>query len=56
MIEQEREPVICYSCDSEFIVHTPYEMESSVSFCPFCGSEVDEDLEDLEDDLFDEDE
>ena len=49
MIEQEKEPHLCYSCDEEFVVHTPYETTASVTFCPFCGSEVEED-EDL---LFD---
>ena len=51
MIEQEKKAHICYSCDEEFVVNTPYETEASVEFCPFCGSEV----EGLEDDLiFDE--
>jgi hypothetical protein len=55
MIEKEDEPLICYACDSEFLVHTPYEVEAPVSFCPFCGSEVEgeeDDFEDEEDDLF----
>ena len=51
MIEQEKEAHICYSCDEEFVVNTPYETEATVEFCPFCGSEV----EGTEDDLiFDE--
>jgi len=51
MLEQEREPAICYECDTEFVVHTPYEDDHTVSFCPFCGSEVevDSDLDDLDD-------
>lgn len=55
MLEIEKEPHLCYACDAEFIVETPYESEVSVSFCPFCGSEVEgteEEFEDEEDDLF----
>jgi rRNA maturation endonuclease Nob1 len=51
MIEQEQEPHICFECDAEFIVHTPNEPETPVSFCPFCGSEVEETF----DEEFDED-
>lgn len=60
MIEQEKEPNVCYSCDEEFVVQTPYETEAIVEFCPFCGSEVeteesidfgDEDENDNEDDF-----
>jgi predicted RNA-binding Zn-ribbon protein involved in translation (DUF1610 family) len=40
MIEQDKDPQICYSCDEEFIVQTPYETEAVVEYCPFCGSEV----------------
>jgi rRNA maturation endonuclease Nob1 len=54
MLEQEREPVICYECDTEFVVHTPYEDDQDVSFCPFCGSETEGDevdsFEDTDDD------
>lgn len=57
MIENEHdEPHICFECDSEFIVHTPYESDMPVSFCPFCGSEIELSEEELEeeDGLFDE--
>lgn len=55
MLEQEREPAVCYECDTDFVVHTPYEDDRAVSFCPFCGSEVEtegsfDDLEDLDED------
>lgn len=40
MIEHENQPHVCYNCDEEFVVTTPYETEVSVEFCPFCGSEV----------------
>lgn len=47
MIEQEKDAHICYSCDEEFIINTPYETEATVNFCPFCGSEVDTDEDTL---------
>lgn len=52
MLEQEKEPHICFECDAEFIVHTPYDDDEQISFCPFCGSEMelDEDIDDDEDD------
>lgn len=53
MIEQEKEAHICYNCDEEFVVSTPYETEATVDFCPFCGSEVEASEDDL---IFDEDE
>ena len=58
MIEREQEqPHICLECDAEFVVHTPFETDDQVSFCPFCGSEVDpteDELdEDFNNDLFD---
>lgn len=51
MLEQEKEAHICYSCDEEFVVNTPYETEATVDFCPFCGSEVEGSEDDL---MFDE--
>jgi uncharacterized Zn finger protein (UPF0148 family) len=55
MLDDEQDgPIICYNCDAEFIVHTPYKTEESVCFCPYCGSEVEGDDEEMEDDLFDE--
>lgn len=56
MLERDQEPHICFECDAEFIVHTPYDMEESISFCPFCGSEVELDEDDLDDLDEDEDE
>lgn len=47
MIEQEKQAHICYSCDEEFVVNTPYETEATVDFCPFCGSEVEASEDDL---------
>ena len=52
MIEQEKEPHMCYSCDEEFVIQTPYETEASVAYCPFCGSDVETDDDTLN---FDED-
>lgn len=55
MLEQEQEPHVCFNCDAEFVVHTIYDVEDAVSFCPFCGSEIelseDELDEEIDDDL-----
>ena len=55
MLEQEQEPHVCFNCDAEFVVHTIYDVDDTVSFCPFCGSEIelteDELDEDFEEDL-----
>lgn len=42
----------CYECESQFFVESVEETEMDVSFCPYCGSEleVDEDLEDEDQD------
>jgi uncharacterized Zn ribbon protein len=48
MIDQNSEPHICYECDAEYVVTTPYD-DISVAFCPFCGAET-ADNEDLEED------
>lgn len=53
MLEKDQEPHICFECDSEFIIHTPVESEIPVSFCPFCGSEVETTEEDLDDYIID---
>lgn len=44
----------CYECDAEFSVDPTYEMEDPVSFCPYCGSEIEHE-EDPDDELDDED-
>jgi len=49
------EPVFnCFECDSEFTVESTYETEDPVSFCPYCGSEIEheEEEEDLDDEDF----
>lgn len=48
MLEQDQEPHICFNCDAEFVVHTLYDMEEEVSFCPYCGSEVESEFDDEE--------
>ena len=57
MLEHEQEPHVCFECDAEFVIHTPYDVNDPVSFCPFCGSEIEdsEDANDIdeEDDIFD---
>lgn len=41
---------VCQECDSEFIVEPIGETDGMISFCPFCGSELDpEDLDDEQD-------
>lgn len=58
MNEVDIEPLLCYNCDAEFTVHTIYETDVDVCFCPYCGSEIEGteedfiDEEDEEDDLF----
>lgn len=56
MLEEESEPVVCFECDAEFIVHTPYQRDSSeqICFCPFCGSEVEGEEDDLDEEDQDE--
>lgn len=38
---------LCLACDAEFIIEA--DVEEQPSFCPFCGSELDFDVE-LEED------
>jgi rRNA maturation endonuclease Nob1 len=52
MLVEEQSPIICYECDAEFIVHSTYVDDTPVAFCPFCGSEVDDLEEEVDDDLF----
>ena len=41
----------CYECDAEFEVKDLYDSDETVSFCPFCGSELEyEEDEDNESD------
>lgn len=56
MLENDQDPHICFECDSEFIVHTPYQDDQMISFCPFCGSEMETDLDNDLDEDDDEDE
>lgn len=44
----------CFECDSEFTVESVYDTEDQVSFCPYCGSEIEHEEEDTEE-LDDED-
>lgn len=44
-------PIInCYNCDAEFEVISSYDTDEEVSFCPYCGSEIDIDEDDSEED------
>jgi Zn finger protein HypA/HybF involved in hydrogenase expression len=49
MIEQEPEAHICYECDAEFVIHTPFDTDQKISFCPFCGSEMEDDFDEDDD-------
>jgi len=40
----------CSNCDAEFSVYPNFEAEELISFCPYCGSELDYDDSDEEDD------
>lgn len=44
----------CYECDNEFSVESMFETDDQVSFCPYCGSEIEHE-EDEDDELDDED-
>jgi len=50
MNEDENEPYICFNCDAEFMIHTPYDTEDEVSFCPYCGSEIEHEESDSDED------
>lgn len=41
---------VCYECDAEFVVEPIGETDDIISFCPFCGSELDQEDLDEEDD------
>lgn len=36
----------CYECDNEFNVESTFETDDQVSFCPYCGSEIEQDEDD----------
>jgi hypothetical protein len=50
MLEKDSIEHVCYECDAEFVVEPIGETDDIISFCPFCGSELD-----LEEDLDEED-
>lgn len=45
----EEEFFLCYECDAEFSVNAESE-DALVSFCPYCGSELELDEQDDDDD------
>jgi rRNA maturation endonuclease Nob1 len=49
---------VCYNCDEEFTVEPVFITTQEVSFCPYCGSEIEpsEWVEDDTESLDDEDE
>jgi hypothetical protein len=53
----EKIPHICYECDSEFYVFPIYEESemAEISFCPYCGSElesIEEDEPEIDEEYF----
>lgn len=56
----DKTPHICYECDSEFFVFPTYEDSKTeeVSFCPYCGSELEAvvDEDEIKEEYFEEDE
>jgi len=55
----DKSPHVCYECDSEFFIFSTYEDSEvgEVSFCPYCGSELESIEEDdyMEEDYLEED-
>jgi rRNA maturation endonuclease Nob1 len=53
----DKTPHICYECDSEFFVFPTYDEDTipEVSFCAYCGSELEAIVDEDVDELFDED-
>jgi len=43
----------CYDCGSEFNVHPSFDIEEPVSFCPYCGGEIEHEQDDDFDDTDD---
>lgn len=46
----------CYECTAEFSVQPAYDIEDLVSFCPYCGSEIEHEEDDDYDEDLDDDE
>jgi len=49
----ENDPIYCFNCDSEFIVTQVDSLEQEIQFCPFCGSDIESESLEEEEDLFD---
>ena len=52
MDERAAEPQLeCFECGAEFTIHAEYDEDRVISFCPFCGTELEMfNVEDLDDD------
>lgn len=50
MIGDDKEVQLCRTCDAEFVVDG-YNIDESISFCPYCGSMMGEDP--MEEEFFD---
>ena len=51
----ENDPIYCYSCDSEFIITQVDSFEQEVQYCPYCGSDIESESIEEDEDLFDDD-
>ena len=49
-IEENEEIHLCINCDAEFVVSRIDDELDGVSFCPFCGYDINSDSEDVFDD------
>jgi DNA-directed RNA polymerase subunit RPC12/RpoP len=46
----------CNNCDAEFSVYSSFETDDLISFCPYCGSEIEDIDEEIDDFDMDDDE
>lgn len=44
----------CYDCDTEFAVIPAFDLDEEISFCPYCGTEIEQEGIKEEDDDFNE--
>lgn len=45
----DKDNLNCYECGAEFLVQPAFDIEEPISFCPYCGSEIEH--EEVDDDL-----
>jgi len=49
--EDNMKNITCYNCEEEFNIEPIYETEALICFCPYCGSELGDDIEEDHDEL-----